>query len=116
MPRRPWTMPIRISGTIRARKGVWRPTIAAEVALVEARGLGQRGDRDGDRAERDRSRVGHEGERRGLDGPEAERDQHHGADGHWSPEAGERLHQRAEAEGDDHGLDALVVRDGAESA
>ncbi len=33
MPRRPSTMPIRISGTIRARKGVWRPTMAPRSPL-----------------------------------------------------------------------------------
>ena len=33
MPRRPSTMPIRISGTISARKGVWRPTIAPRSPL-----------------------------------------------------------------------------------
>ena len=53
--------------------------------------------------------VGHERDRGGLDRLEAERDQHHGGDRHRGAEAGERLEQRAEAEGDDHGLDALVV-------
>ena len=33
MPRAPSTMPIRISGTTSARKGVWRPTIAPRSSL-----------------------------------------------------------------------------------
>ena len=33
MPRAPSTMPIRISGTISARNGVWRPTIAPRSSL-----------------------------------------------------------------------------------
>jgi hypothetical protein len=49
-----------------------------------------------------------------LIGFEAERDQHHRRDCNGGPEAGERLHQGAEAERDDDGLDALVVRDGSE--
>ena len=55
--------------------------------------------------------FGHERDGRGLDRLEAERDQHHRGDRDRRAEAGERLEQRAEAEGDDHGLDALVVAD-----
>jgi hypothetical protein len=43
--------------------------------------------------------------------PEAERDQHHRRDRDGRPEAGQRLDQRAEREGDQHRLDALVVGD-----
>ena len=47
---------------------------------------------------------------------EAESDEHDRADGDRSSEAGESLHESAEAEGDDDGLDALVARDRAERA
>jgi hypothetical protein len=40
--------------------------------------------------------------------------EHHGGDGDRRAEAGQRLEQRAEAEGDDDRLDALVVRYAAE--
>ena len=49
--------------------------------------------------------------RGGLDRLEADGDHHHRGDRHGRSEAGERLEQCAEAEGDDHRLDALVVRD-----
>ena len=45
-----------------------------------------------------------------LIGLNPRRDEHHGGDGHRRAEPGQRLEQRAEAEGDDDGLDALVVR------
>ena len=72
MPRRPSTMPTRISGTNSARSGVWRPTIAPRSSFGSSVMLGQRHDRDGDRAERDRRGVGHQRDRRGLDRLEAE--------------------------------------------
>jgi hypothetical protein len=55
-------------------------------------------------------------DRRRLQRREPERDQHHAADRHGRPEAGQRLQQRAEAERDDQRLDALVAADGPERA
>src|SRR4051812_28380382 len=80
----------------------------AEVLLVEAGDLGQRDDRDRDRAECHRRRVRDERDRCRLDRLEAESDQHHRRDRDRGAEAGERLEQRPEREGDGHGLDALV--------
>ena len=51
-----------------------------------------------------------EGDRGRLDRLEAERDHHRRGDRHRGAEAGERLQQRAEAEGDQHRLDALILR------
>ena len=114
MPRRPSTMPIRISGTISARKGVWRPTIAPRSPLsrpvisdsvVIGMAIAPKA-------------TGAVFATRAIDGrldrPETQPDHHHRGDRDGRAEAGERLHQRAEAEGDDHGLDALVLGDRAE--
>ena len=107
-------MPTRISGTNSASTGVWRPTIAPRSSLgrpvisasvmigiaIAPKATGAvfaTSATDG-----------------GLDRREAERDEHHGRDRHRRAEAGERLEQGAEAERDDHGLDALVVRDPTE--
>ena len=82
----------------------------AEVVLWQSRDLGQRGDRDGDPAECDGGGVGHQGQGHRLHRLEADAHQHHRADRDRRTEAGERLEQGAEAEGDDDHLHALVVR------
>jgi hypothetical protein len=105
-----------MSGTTRARKGVWRPTHGAEVVLRELGQRRERRDRHRDRAERDGRRVGDERDGSGLGGLEAEPDEHDRADRDRRAEAGQRLEQRAEAEGDEHGLHALVLAEASERA
>ena len=115
MPRDPSTMPIRISGTISARNRVWRPTIARSsfgrpvISASVTIGIAIAPKATGAVLA---TRAGS------------------GALIGWKPraisitaviatgvaEAGQGLEQRAEAEGDDHGLNALVVGDGAERA
>ena len=66
---------------------------------------------DGDRygTERHGGGVGDEHDGRGLQRRDAERENHGGGYGHRCAEARERLEQAAEAEGDEHGLDAHVA-------
>ncbi|CAM2160510.1 hypothetical protein PT2222_80094 [Paraburkholderia tropica] len=80
----------------------------ADVVHRQARDLGEHGDRQAERAERDRAGVGEQADGRGLDRLHAERDQQHGADRDRRAAARERFEQRAEAERDQHGLHALI--------
>ena len=88
----------------------------AEILLGDLGQAGERDDRDRDRAEGHRRRVGHERHGGGLHRLEAEVHEHRGGDRHRRAEARERLEQRAEGEGDDHGLDPLIVGDRSERA
>ena len=114
IPRRPSTMPTRMKGTISASNGVWRPTIAPSSPSSSPVTSRQRHDRDRERAERDGRRVPEHGQRGRLDRLEAERGHHGRGDRGRGAEAGQRLQQRAEAERDQHRLDALILRDRAD--
>ena len=63
----------------------------AEINHLESRDLRQRRDRGGDRTERDRRGIRHEGKRGGFDRPEPEGDHHHRRDRYRGAEARERL-------------------------
>ena len=115
-PRLPSTMPTRISGTNSASSGVWRPTIAprssfgssvssASVTIGVAIAPNATG-----------AVLATSATAAAFIGLKPTRDQHHRGDRHRRAEAGQRLEQRAEAEGDDHGLDPLVVGDRRERA
>ena len=107
---------IRISGTIRARKGVWRPTIAPRSPLSRpvmsdsvTIGMAIAPNATGAvfaTSASDAALIGRKPRPISITALIAT----------GRAEAGERLHQRAEAERDDHGLDALVLGDRAERA
>jgi hypothetical protein len=92
--------------------------LAADVGadlLVRDAGQGTGGDdRGADRAEGDGRGVGQQHDDGGADRREAQRHQHDAGDRHRSAEAGERLQQAAEAEGDDDRLHPRVVREHVE--
>ena len=70
--------------------------------------------RDADRAVGAGGDVGDEADHGRLDGPEAELDEQRRADGDRHAESGGTLEERAEGEGDEQHLDALVRRDAAD--
>ncbi len=82
----------------------------------QAGDLGEGDDGGAHGAEGDRRGVGDERDDGGPYRGEAEGDQHHRADRDGRPEPGERFEQRAEAEGDDQGLDAGVGGESGEGA
>ena len=112
MPRQPSTMATRTGDEHRQDRRL--PTDhRAEGVGGQFGHLGQRDDRRGHRAEGDGRGVGDEGQHGGLHRLEPQRHQHHRGDRDRGAEAGQRLEQGAEREGDDDGLDALVVADPA---
>ena len=116
MPRRPSTMATRMSGTIKARKGVWRPTMAPRSSLGRlASGasvvIGTAMAPKATGAVLATSAIAG-----GLGGLEAQADEHDRADRDRGTEPGQGLEQRAEAEGDQHRLHALVIAEAPERA
>ena len=90
------------------------PDVGADLLVGDLRQVTRGDDRDGDGAERDGRRVGDEDDRRGAQRGEACGHEHDAGDGDRSAEPGEGLEQAAEAEGDEHGLDARVIAEDVE--
>ncbi|KAH0442343.1 hypothetical protein KCU90_g1834, partial [Aureobasidium melanogenum] len=78
--------------------------------------LGEHGNGQAQRAERDRAGIGDQANRCGLQRLDTDRDQQHRADRDRRTTAGQRFQQGAEAERDQHRLHALVGADAGEGA
>jgi hypothetical protein len=90
------------------------PDVGADLGVGD---LGQRAggdDRGADGTEGDRGGVGQEHDGGGAQGAEAQGHEHDAGDRHGGTEAGQRLEQTTEAEGDDDRLDPRVVGDEVE--
>ena len=81
-----------------------------QLELGQAGDAVQRADRVADAAPRDRRGVGDQAEDRRLERLEAEPDQEGAGDGHRRAAAAGAFQERAEAEGDEHGLDPAIGR------
>ena len=98
-----------MAGMMRANSGVWRPTICESSRVSSPATLAPVRIGYAEPAERDRRRVREKRQRRRVEGLEAEPGHQGGRDGDRRPEAGRRLQERPEDEGDKHHLYPPVV-------
>ena len=81
----------------------------AQRQLVESGDIGERDDRDADRPERDRRRIGQQADAGGVERVEAEAGEHRARHGDRRAETGGALDEGAEREGDEHRLQPAIV-------
>ena len=80
----------------------------------QAGDVGERRDRDADRAKSHRRGVGKQADAGGVEGREAEPGQHRSRDRNRRAEPGRPFDERAEGEGDEHRLEAAIVGQSAD--